>query len=464
MSGPTAIIDTDLAFWGAIYFLVEESKIWRCHDIKTSEGLGTWIEMHDASSGFTDGTWKTFIRIKCPWNADGIVYTIGIASKTGQTGDNYTAYCVVSTNSGLTWNYYEIGETEISSGGFSYTGYHNNFGDPVEGTTSLYTQSGGGVSFTYTADGSVRWQSTMVEGHFVLDDPDSLPVGEVVTIEFDVIGDWLSIDCDADADRPGQFQDVTHQHGAAGYWDGQHFSGSIDTTWFADGVFHWGYFWGYPGCWSEWGSCNRTQVLCNLVINGVKYGAVASPGFDVASSNSQWLYVGLTGPDRIMASEDGGVTWFEFYTEHGANDICVDPQLAGGIYYWATDGNLNLLVKQAIGGDSENPPALTSEGLMIETPCPVPLRLVRHASSGMIVAIASGTTLKRYVNGAEQEIRSGFVSGRGLHIYPSSIVFVGNAQIWSCDDICDPPPAIPTCTPRKGDWATYSGGINIHKM
>ena len=98
---------------------------------------------------------------------------------------------------------------------------------------------------------------------------------------------------------------------------------------------------------------------------------------DVARTNSSWVYVGT--PGKVWKSIDGGFTWAESLDDHGSNDICVDPQLAGVYYHWAADGSLELVVADAVSGSD----------LDTETPAEVGLRLARDLNSGRLWALES---------------------------------------------------------------------------
>jgi hypothetical protein len=173
---------------------------------------------------------------------------------------------------------------------------------------------------------------------------------------------------------------------------------------------------------------------------------------DYAPTNHSWWYVGLN--DKIMASEDGGETWFEFYTSHGAYDVHVDPQIAGALYYWSSDGNLNLLMKQTLGAAG----VLTSTGLMTESALNVPLRIARDPSSGRLLGLPNGTVLEMRNLGTNSDLKTGLSGARGLHAYPGQkIIFLDNANIWISDNL---QAATPTITAKKGGWSEYSGPIN----
>jgi hypothetical protein len=177
---------------------------------------------------------------------------------------------------------------------------------------------------------------------------------------------------------------------------------------------------------------------------------------DVAPTNTSWIYVGFK--DKIRATEDGGVTWFDFYTAHGANDLIVDPQLAGAIYYWSSTGTLNLMIKQTLGAAG----TINIAAMMTETPLRAFGRLARDPTSGRLWGIANGTTLKvRYLAGVT-DLLTTLLAGCGLHVYPGQkMIFVDQSVIYISDDVYSDPPTI---TDKTGDWADYTAGVQAHRI
>lgn len=188
-----------------------------------------------------------------------------------------------------------------------------------------------------------------------------------------------------------------------------------------------------------------------IEFNGIPIGG-APLAFDYAPTNTSWLYLGLT--DKIIASEDGGVTWFDFYTDAGANDLIVDPQLAGAIYCWDTNGNLDLIMKSGNGQLGT-----LNRVLDTESPLAKPLRLSRSPNSGHLWAIKSGTTLRQWNSGVWSDQRSGLSFGTGLHSYVGGkLIFAAGDKIYVSEDYGT------TTTEKTGDWATLSGAVNAHRV
>jgi hypothetical protein len=174
---------------------------------------------------------------------------------------------------------------------------------------------------------------------------------------------------------------------------------------------------------------------------------------DIAPTNNSWIYVGFNG--KIRASEDGGITWFDFYTTHGANDLIVDPQLAGAVYYWSSTGNLNLIIKQTLGAAG----VIQTSGMMTETALKQFGRIARSPNTGKLWGIPNGTVLRMRNLGSVADQKTGLSNGCGLHSYVGTkLIFVDQDAIWISDDDGT------TITDKTGDWAAYAGGKQSHRM
>ncbi len=458
MSAPSAIIDTDLnPFDKTVYYAVELDKIWKATAL--GGGNAVWATVYDSAS-FTGGTFLGFSRGRCAAGQQNLVYALGFAQKAGQSGSDCTAYCFRSSSGGLTWSSYEISD-DVK---FSFDGglvYLSKECDSAEGNcVTTFVANGGDAVCKAVFDGGVAFQFTECHGVFQL--PLTLDDMQDYTLEYDAVGTFPSQGYDADGDAPPYIHYLVNpQYIVTGSFSvisgGYHFSGYLHTRYMPDrSKLEIGWFYGYPGRWAQNTAATRQCAIRNLTINGVKYTGQPPAGFDVAATNPNWLYVGLQG--KIMASETGGVSWFDFNVEHGANDICVDPQAAGDICYWATDGNLNLMKKQTLGEAG----IVTSTGLMTETPSATPLRIARDPSSGVLLALPNGTVCTRRMNGANANIGTGYINARGLHAYTGQkMIFVDGGDIRISDDI---QAETPTITAKKGGWSTYSNGVNAHRM
>ena len=463
---PTTIVDTSLPpNQRDIYYVIEDASIWKTTDL-TAVGAATWTELYTASTfesvnGVTVGH---FCRIIAP-TVD-LIYVLGYAS----TDDIPQPWILISSNGGLSWNAVLIDDDELQ-GAKDYTVTHETLEQvtPTDSWPYWSCSAEEDVEFTRIGDDGNTYnpiaiavkftapvgQYEYVHGHFV-DAPSS---GNIVLPDADGILNHGYISLWSQNALLGSGNDLMPNDGeygddrlddyfGAGNWTSLDIEGDDWYTPLDEGRINFR----LKACSQMAGLSVTTDLWVFWDFPSDK----APRGFDVAETNNSWLYVGLT--DKIKASEDGGYTWFDFYTDHGANDICVDPQLAGAIYYWATDGNLNLLMKQTLGAAG----VLTSEGLMTETPLAVPLRIARDVNSGRLLALPNGTTLTMHNLGSNTNLKTGLSGARGLHAYlGQKIIFVDSSDIYISDDI---QAVTPTITAKKGGWVAYASGINSHRM
>lgn len=440
---PSAIIDSDLnPFDNTVYYALEQTSIWKATTL--GGGNAVWTEVYTAATfeAASGCTLTVFTRIRCA-NQDGLIYVIGYAQTSEQSGDDYTIYCFRSSNHGVTWNYEEITECSIPDVDYYFSSVTEVTETGSVGTTTILNEYTFRCQGNHFGNGVYGWHTygayVYFGGTYGSGSPDSMKV--VVTGTQNPQGfpnkNWHQW-------APAKFCVPSDEGG------GEYLFSSMNTGVVSDQLIHitiqdygtprtdtWDYI------------CRITEIDGQPVYSGIPYA------FDVAPSNANWLYVGCCA--KIWASEDGGSHWFEFYTGHGANDICVDPQLAGAIYYWSTDGSLNLLVKQALQAEG----ILTSTGLMTESALNIPLRIGRDPSSGRLLAIPNGATLKMRNLGAETDLKTGLGNGRGLHVYGQKIIFIECTDIYISDDLYA---GTPTITAKKGGWAAYSSGVNAHRI
>ena len=466
MSAPTNPIDSSLTtLSGDIFYVLESSSIWKTTDLSSSgSGTATWAEVYTLEdfktvNNLTDGG---FLRILAPTLS--LIYVLAWG-----TGEDASAYpwMLRSDTGGINWSAHKIDDTALGLRDYTVKSASKQHTEVLDFTLedvtipvprladAENTYSPWGIAWSYTASHGGAWPddsgwqgeageiiggaspnySATTRGINPLGYPDPIqPIGIVnallspanEAITWGWMDDYLATSVtkviNESSDMPKEDARINVVIGL----NGQGF--------------------GYP-----------TTSECTWNIIAYVFYNVPSPimpnAFDVSATNNNWLYVGLVG--KIRGSEDGGLTWFDFYTDHGANDICVDPQIAGAIYYWATDGNLNLLLKNTLGFEG----TLTQEAIMTETPLEVPLRISRDVNSGKLWAIPNGTTIVRRENAINVDQKTGLVNARGLHSYNGGfLIAVENDIIYLSDDYGV------TWVDKTGSWATYGAGLNAHRM
>lgn len=167
--------------------------------------------------------------------------------------------------------------------------------------------------------------------------------------------------------------------------------------------------------------------------------------FDVARTNANWLYVGLE--DKIMKSENGGNDWTELTDDHGAYDICVDPQLAGAIYYWDTSGELRLRVAGVDQGSLLSDSALDQHG-----------RIARDLNSGKLWVIDAYGDVQMREAGSWTTKKSGVSVGHSLRAYlGGKLIFMDAEDIYLSTDYGE------NWSNKKGGWS-YADPVSVHLM
>jgi hypothetical protein len=456
MTAPTAPIDACLTPENSVYWILEQSSIWNTENVVG--GADTWTAYYtapefEAENNCTD---CQFLRIVAP--SETLAYVLVYAKKNGES--NGSAWILVTGNKGVTWSTYLIRDgitardytvtsknwaKSWSSGQADfYTDLipHTRVGDDEPGQVYNPWAIARQQIYTCTSllDLQIRTSDSVTINNFAQStgDTDEAIWGWINTLlsgENELVakgwldeyfGSWTHFDSNpVEKPMPKNAARVNLKfYVDILSYDPQPGGSMVLTTWV---------FWNKP-------SPNMPKALA------------------VSPTTTTWLYVGFN--DKIMMSEDGGVNWYDFYTPHGAFDICVDPQLAGAIYYWSTDGNLNLLVKQSIGGSEEG--KLTSTGLMTETALDDFGRVDRDPSSGRLLAIPNGTTLKMRNNAVNTDLKTGLVNGHGLHVYSGyKMIMVDGSEVWISDDLDAETPSI---TAKKGTWTEYSNGVQAHRM
>jgi hypothetical protein len=464
---PSAPIDSDLPLGERdIFYVLEDASVWKTENL-TEAGVATWTEVYTltqfaSASGASNAH---FLRLRAPTAS--LIYVLAYG---GDSEDNLKAWIVRSSDGGTSWAVYQV-EADMGTMSGMWT-LLETICWTVETSTITIQSVGEGLSFTFQAGGDIQFPS--IQTAAVLQLSEELPLGEF-TLEYDVIGDMPSVDYDEDGDMYPYAQSAGGTSYNNQIFDdivvtpisgGVHVSGTFHTdlgggsTYLDRTKMAIGYFFGYVGHWSQFGAPDRTFVVQNLTADGVAFEGSIYMCMDVARTNNNWLYIGLE--DRIVASEDGGASWFLFYSVHGALDVCVDPQLAGALYYWSTDGNLNLLIKGATGSLG----VLNAEGLITE-PSPIRLfgRIARDPSTGRLYGLVDGTALHVRNLGSNTVLKTAMTRAHGIHVYAggNKMIFCTWTDIFISDDLRA---ASPTITSKLGIWAApgYLDGVNAHRM
>ena len=454
---PTAPIDSGLSPTNSlIYWVLESASIWLTENL--GGGTSTWVEKYTAAAfetlmGCSNATFK---RIRVP--EDNMVGVLVSAQASGE--EDFTAYFLVSNSRGATWNAYEI---EDGLTGKEYT---------VDTKTINITSR---VGF-WSTNG---WAEFTRKG----DDENTYNPWALAFSVTSINNPTMSLDPrdqNSTPGHPGEGNSIhTYYDGAGGGAGVVHGGGnSLMGGGGAAGEAYLDDYFGVGG-WTHVGGIdthNLPKEANRIYCFGQNYGwfnppltasitfwvfwNVPSPSMpsalDYAPTNHAWWYVGLN--DKIMASEDGGVTWTMVWDSTGAYDICVHSTAAGYIYIWSTTGGLNGLKKET----GQETMVLVDNSLMSETALNVPLRIAHDASTGRLLAIPNGTTLKQRYLGAVTDLKTGLTGGTGLHVYTGQkLIFLDNADIWISDDLYA---ATPTITAKQGGWSEYSGPVNAHRM
>lgn len=447
---PSTIIDASLSPLSTVYWVAERESIWKTPNL--GGGLATWTESYTAAQFESDNlcTECQFLRVLAV--AEGLVDALAYAKNSEGVG---SAWHIRSNNGGATWNAHQIEDNigtkdyTIVTKDYTYdraSGWVVNTELEIARISDDNTYSPWAMAYTYE-------NITVPGGGDCLVNVDSLG-GGATRYNVDLRGSNPSISptgfannllgpnyAPAEAFLTDHFGTWYRAINGSTNMPKEEARNTVEVVWGGTG-------WDYPA------KPSKTHVTVYLFYN------MPSPempsAMDVAKGNASWIYVGLE--DKIMASEDGGVTWFEFYGSHGAYDICVDPLLPGAVYYWSSTGSLNLIVKQTLGAAG----TITTAGLMTESALDLFGRIARDPSSGRLFAIPNGTILKMRNLGATTELQTGLSRGRGLHVYPGQkLICCDGADIYISDNIQSTPP---TVSLKKGGWTGYSSGVNSHRI
>lgn len=179
------------------------------------------------------------------------------------------------------------------------------------------------------------------------------------------------------------------------------------------------------------------------------------------------VYVGMQ--DKIVVSRDGGKTWSDYITDHGANDIIIpsyDNPDELNIIYWSTTGYLywstGTLGEEAIYGTA----------LLGEEAQAVPYRICADSEYGFpIFALANvasqGGCVYKLESGGTTITQSllvqDIIEARSLQVYKSGsdrrIFYMSGDNIhWSDDD------GETWLDDRKGNWSGYGGPVKIEAL
>lgn len=469
MSAPAIPIDSSIASSGTgeIMYVLEEASVWKTSNLKSSGASpATWTKVYTAAQfetaamGAVEGT--SFVRVIAA--TDLLIYVLGFSYTIAELKTH--PWIFRSQNGGVSWSAFQVSGALDLGSTFVFEGLMA-WKPEVEPYDVSYNGTTGEIIFMMSSDGSIQYPELETAAVIRVEPP--LPLG-AFTFSFDAKGNF---DIDY-IGTPGkypwaQFSSTTTYNNTV-FTDitvtpiagGVNISGTMHTdleggdAWLDRSRFAIGFFFGWPGRGPTYETFLYLCSVSNIMIDGVLYKATPYMCMDVAPTNNNWLYVGLE--DRILACEDGGLTWFDFNTTHGANDLLVDPALAEYIYYWATDGNLNLMVKTASGVEG----FLLNEGLMTETAVRLPFRIAKIPESFTILTLPSGTDLAIRSDGSNTTLETGYDKARGLHYYSGQkIIFVDNDNIYTSEDILS---STPTVSSKKGSLSGFYRGVNAYRL
>jgi hypothetical protein len=471
MTSPSSPIDADLSpFSNDVYYVLENEGIYKTTNL-TIAGAATWEQVWD-SDDFDGSEFGDLLRIKCA-NREDLIYVLG----WGYDDSNISkAFVLKSQDAGASWTQYWVAEIDDpEDGSIEYIGtkcdwasYGDSIGAGVKSDGSIVLIPNTSCAASGDTDACCKqFLGQMCSGIFKLRPPVD-EEADSITIEFDVNGSFPSKEYNNDGDaypwcggnNCTAYLGFTQSTLESVYGDPltTHANGTLDHRYVQD-IIAIGWCWGKPGRWGEWdcgkespcvgcdGIRRRSGEIKNLVIDGISYNsAYASKGFDTARSEPDWLYVGLL--DKVMKSEDGAETWEELITDHGAYDICVDPQAAGAIYYWDTDGELRLNVAGADQGSLLSDSSFNQHG-----------RLARDLNSGRLWAITADGEIKMRNLGSWTTQYEDNVANCGLRAYldGSLIVLANNVILYSSD-------YGETWSDKTGDWSDYANPKTANLM
>ncbi len=435
MTTPSGIIDADLPVYGTqdYFFVLDTESVWRATNVRAA-GAATWEEIYTAAE-FETAESKTgckFTEIRCAYQQQGLIYVLGYCN-SGTAGKT-DSYIFRSIDYGSTWKPYLIAEqTGEDDSGLTIVDVGDYDGNI--GAGSVLTIEADSTTITHTLDLSdIPFPYSERHREIILSEPLD---AAILTITFDVDGDCYSKQFDTDGDQPIKIDDISGSwSGSAPSWS---FDGTIDYRFYTEeerSILRAGYFYGYDGRWEEHTSPDppRTAVISNIVIDGVAITAGSSNCFDVSRTNNNWLYVGTK--NSIYKSEDGGETWEILYPETptdncGAEDICVDPLLAGVIYYWGVDRNFYSMIDGQRSASLLTETAGTGVNKFKRIICD-PLRggyqvwTFEHTGSGGTAVYS----LKRRLLGSWTDLQTSVNQAGSLRAYPDATTAGAVDLIW----------------------------------
>lgn len=446
---PTAIIDDDHEKGSTIYYALEQSAVWRLDNPATGSGVWTQV-MTAAALGAFGLVSAKFNRIRVQGGRVNVLVTEGSSP--------FNLWILQSTTGGISW----LTPRLVSSAAISVKPYTYQMQSITVHRDPTY------LTFTKPASDAVpygiverRWgDNASFEASFGL----AYYTGDVY---------WPPSPVEAYINR--------FQSGAAtsskDHWH-VFFNGSIGNTntikaivdgWVtaeygAEGLATWQ--WGSPAQGSTMSSAAESVRLGVKVDSqdrgehsfdmGV-YWNVPEPvvplGFDVAPANNNWMYIGLE--TSIIWSSDGGYTWQTLTSSYGADDIRVNPLLAGVFAFYAPGGTLY----QSINGAVQT---LLAGSVRVKRP----RRIAYNGSGGEIFVLhptaADTFSAKKRALAAWSDLETGIAGARCLRVYQKA----GGSYVMFCTgtNIRFSANSGATFADRKGDWAGYGSPVGIHLL
>ncbi|MBU2177438.1 MAG: hypothetical protein KJ556_20290, partial [Gammaproteobacteria bacterium] len=183
---------------------------------------------------------------------------------------------------------------------------------------------------------------------------------------------------------------------------------------------------------------------------------IVPKAMDVGRHNSSVVYVSAN--DKILRTSNGGITWEDYITDHGANDIeCHQAQWSADedITYWADDGHLY----RASDGDY-------GSGLYLElSPVNTPYRISSDPVDGWpIYALPYSDTLGGNLIKIEQSSTNlvkldlslpiALHSTIGATVADRRYYFLDGSGIWYSSDG-------ESFSDKQGGWTAYGSPRNI---
>lgn len=190
---------------------------------------------------------------------------------------------------------------------------------------------------------------------------------------------------------------------------------------------------------------------------------------DVGRHDHGVVYIGLK--DKIVVTRDGGFSFEDYITEHGANDVYCpawDNPDDRNLLYWSTDGHL-YWASGIVDSLANKGSALLNETAAQK----VPQRIAADPDSGWpVFALAYMTNafslylLEPGSGGgivvSQNLLVSGISGARSLRCYKNAggrrILYLDATSIQCSDDDGD------TFTNKIGDWTGYAGPVTIDAM